>query len=160
MKQEDKTLILNTIEARLNEQMRSVDTFTTRAGLVLATCGVVFAGYLQLLAAHSRMISCGSGFFILEVVLVIAAGYFAFASLVPGGEEGRWRHDPHPEKLYKLAKAEGGVDIEDAVIKSTIESYNVNSRIFDEKFTLLKYSRYALYASGSIFILHLALFLS
>lgn len=149
-----------TIEARLSEQMSSVDTFTTRAGLVLATCGVVFTGYLQLLAAHSRMVQCGAEFFTLEIVTVLLSGLFAFASLVSGGEQKRWRYDPDPEKLYRLSKNEGNADLADEILKSMVDAYNQNRKLFEEKFTLLKYSRYALYASGSIFLLHLIVFLS
>lgn len=61
------------------------------------------------------MVKYGSEFFILAIVTVMLSGFFAFASLVPGGgERGRWRHDPNPEKLYHLSNVEGDTDIADA----------------------------------------------
>ena len=158
MNTDDKKLVYESIKDQLDQQISSVDSFTTRAGLVLATCGVVFAGYLQLLGSDSWMYSCVALLSVFEIFTVIISGLFAFLSLAPGGEVGHWRYDPNPEKLYGFMKDPKGLDVTDEMTKSMIEAYNHNRKLLDKKFDHLKLSRYFLYASGSIFIIHLLIF--
>lgn len=158
MSHEDKKLVYESIRDQLDQQIFSVDSFTTRAGLVLATCGVVFAGYLQLLTSKPWMCSEVSLLSVFEILAVLVSGLFAFLSLAPGGEVDHWRYDPDPEKLYRFLKDPRDLDITDEVTKSMILSYNHNRELMDKKFNYLKFSRRFLYLSGSIFALHLLLF--
>lgn len=161
MNPENKKLMYDVAKDQLNQQIVAVDSFTTRAGLVLATCGVVFAGYLQLLGSQSWLQVFTSWLFIPEIILMLLSAFFAFLSLVPGGEKGHWRYDPEPEKLYKLIEeneSNNKVDIQDEMVRSMIVSYKHNKDVFNLKFTYLKYSRYLLCASGAIFIIHLLIF--
>jgi hypothetical protein len=154
----DNVLLREVIERRLGEQISSVDTFATRAGLVLATCGVAFAGYAQLLTSSIWLQSCGAILFVPEISLVVASGFFAFAALSIGGEVGSWAYDPDPEKLYRLAHERSRVQIEDDIVRSMVDAYNRNRKTFKKKFDLLRYARYALYGSGAVFLLHLVIF--
>jgi len=155
---ENKKLVYDVAKDQLDQQITAVDSFTTRAGLVLATCGVIFAGYLQLLGSPSWLQDFTSWIFIPEIILVLLSALFAFLSLVPGGEQGHWRYDPEPEKLYKLIEeneSNNKVDVQDEIVRSMVVSHTHNKNVFNLKFTYLKYSRYLLCASGAIFIIHL-----
>lgn len=143
------------IERRLAEQFASIDTFTTRAGLVLATCGVAFAGYAQLLTSEFWLDNCAAILFVLEIGLVCLAGFFAFSALVPGGEERPWSYDPDPEKLYRLGFEEPHTEVEDQAVRAMIDAYGKNKEIFRDKFTQITRARMALYGSGAVFLIHL-----
>lgn len=154
----DYILLRGVIERRLGEQIAAVDTFATRAGLVLATCGVAFAGYAQFLTSSIWLQGYGAILFIPEIVLVALSGFYAFAALAIGGEAKPWAYDPDPEKLYRLAHKKNRAEIEDEVVRSMVDAYNRNRGTFQEKFNLLRYSRYALYGSGAVFVVHLVIF--
>lgn len=147
--------ILELISRRLDQQMESVDSFTTRAGLVLATIGVVFAGYTQMFSVPGWITKCTEPLFILEIIILLAAGFCAFTSLVYGGEKEKWRHDPDPKKLYENKDSD---NIEDEVTKSMIVAYEHNRDLCEHKYKWLQYARYALYLSAVVFIIHLILF--
>ncbi len=159
MDPETKKMVYGIIERRLAELIESVDSFNTRAGLVLATCGVVFTGYATLLTSDRWLRRCGSELFIFEVGLAMLAGVLAFMSLAPGADEEQWRNDPDPEKLYRLLEAKDGKDVLDEAARSMVDAYNQNKRIMEKKFSLLRGAKYALYASGGIFFIHLMIFL-
>jgi hypothetical protein len=153
-----ENLVQEIIEKRLGEQISSVDTFATRAGLILATNGIVFAAYTQLVSNRLWLINCGSVLFVPEIALVALSGFFAFTALAIGGEKGSWYYDPDPEKLYRLSKDKSNVDLRDEIIRSMVDAYNKNAKTFKEKFELLSYAKYALYGSGLIFLIHLLIF--
>lgn len=155
MDSKHKHLVYEVAKNQLDQQIASIDAFTTRAALVLATCGVVFAGYLQLLSSELWIFNCHQKLFVFEIGAVILAGLFAFLALVFGSEKEPWRYDPNPEKLYQLAERVVDLDIEDEVTKSMIESYNHNRTLFEKKYRYLGFARYALYCSVGIFMVHL-----
>ncbi len=159
MDSETKKTVYGIIERRLAELIESVDSFNTRAGLVLATCGVVFTGYATLMTSDRWLHRCGSELFVLEVGLAMLAGVLAFMSLASGADEERWHNDPDPEKLYRLLEAKDDKDVLDEAAKSMVDAYNQNKRIMEKKFSLLRGAKYALYASGGVFFIHLVIFL-
>ena len=149
--------IFEIISKRLDQQMESVDSFTTRAGLVLATSGIVFAGYTQLFSVEGWICECTKPLFVLEILSIFASGFCAFTALTYGGEKEKWRHDPDPEKLYK--NKDGGEQfLQDEIMKSMISAYKHNRDLYEKKFSWLTYARYALYLSGTAFIIHLTIF--
>lgn len=155
---EDKKLVYESIKDQLDQQISSVDSFATRSGLVLATCGVIFAGYLQLFASPLWLEKCDSILFLFEILAIIISGVFAFLSLVHGSEEEYWRYDPDPEKIYRLLHDQKQYDITDEVMRSMIAAFKHNQKLFKKKYRFLKLARYCLYVSGSIFIIHLLFF--
>jgi hypothetical protein len=155
----DDELAYDLIKDRLDQQIEAVDSFNTRAGLVLATCGVIFAAYAQLLTSRSWTSHCGLLLSILEIGALLVSGFFAFAALVPGGEEQPWRYNPDPEGLSELLKS-GTTTFSQQVMDSMVKAYKHNKEIFKKKFSSLTNARIALYVSGSIFALHLLIYFS
>ncbi|MCF7815764.1 MAG: hypothetical protein K9M10_03540 [Candidatus Pacebacteria bacterium] len=147
--------IFELISRRLDQQMESVDSFTTKAGLVLATVGVVFAGYTQMFSIVGWITECTEPLLIIEIITLFIAGFCAFTSLIYGGEKGRWHHDPDPKKLYENRENK---NIEDDIAKSMVNAYEHNRDIYVTKYKWLQYARYALYLSALVFIIHLILF--
>ncbi len=156
MKPNDE-LTYELIKDRLDQQIASVDAFIARASLVLATCGIIFTAYVQLLSLHHWLSSGGIVFSVFEIISLLIAGYFAFSALVIGGEKQYWRY-PDPEKLNQLL-AKNPSDFSRQVIDSMIKAFEHNDDVFRKKFDSLKNARIALYVSGSIFALHLIIFL-
>lgn len=156
----DNRLLIDIIERRLAEQFSSVDTFATRAGLVLATCGVAFAGFAQLLTNSSWNQSCSSILFLPEMIFLVTSGYFAFRAMSVGSTQMRWAYDPDPEKLYRMATEKSREQLEDEAVRSMVEAYNANKVVTDRKYELLRYAQIALYSAGLVFIVHLVIFLT
>ncbi len=157
MKQDDE-LAHELIRDRLDQQIEAVDSFNTRAGLMLATCGVMLAAYAGLLGMHGWVSHCRILLSVLEMAALLVAGYFALSSLVPGGENQPWHYNPDPRKLMDLLKSKHP-NFADEVMKSMVDAYDHNREVFKKKFDALANARIALYVSGSIFALHLLIFL-
>ena len=152
-------VVLDIISGRLDAQIESVDAFNTRAGLVLATCGMVFAGYMQLLTSKEWLTDCNIWLFVIEIGLLLISGGLAFASLAPGADKDPWLYNPVPRALHELHEKFGeDLDI-GRVIESMLKAYDHNTEVFKEKYDLLRYSRWFLYGSAIIFTYHLFNFL-
>ena len=155
MSAENKKLVYEAIREKLREQIESIDAFNTRAGLILATCGVIFTGYIQLLLSRSWMFGCGSALTFFEIFFLLISMVLAFLALAPGAEEEPWLSNPSPRKLYDLFAKNPDGDIEKEATESMVKAYDHNRDTFKKKFDYLRYPRYALFASGSIFAVHL-----
>lgn len=153
----DDELAYELIKERLDQQIEAVDSFNTRAGFVLATCGVVFAAYAQLLTSRPWTSHCGILFSVLEIVALLVSGFFAFSAIAPGGEEQPWRYNPDPEGLMQLWENKSQ-NFSKEVTDSMVRAYKHNREIFNKKFASLTNARLALYVSGSIFALHLLIY--
>ncbi len=157
----DKDIIFKLISERLDQQIESADSITNRAGLVLATCGIIFTGYIQLIGVRFWAVSCLGLLFVLETIAIITAGLFAFRALRLGGEQGSWRHDPNPRKLLKLLeKKDDNVDVVDSVLENMAVAYEHNQTVIKDKFELMGSAMKVMLASVIIFIIHLLLFIS
>lgn len=157
--EENHKLLFEIAKDKLNQQLAAVDSFTTRAGLILATCGVIFTGFLQLMTSVSWSSATDSRLFFIEVSLVLIAGFCAFLSLAIGGEKGSWDDAPNPEEVYRQMSNNKQYNLLDEATRSMIEARKTNNALFNEKFRLVQISRYTLTASGAVFIIHLILHL-
>lgn len=158
MTEKEKT-VFDIISGRLDAQIDAVDAFNTRAGLVLATCGVIFAGYMQLLTSKEWVMSCHAVLFVIEIGLLLVAGGLAFAALAPGGETEPWLYNPEPRALHELYGKHGeNLNIQ-RVMESMLKAYDHNADVFKEKYELLRRSRWFLYGSAIVFMYHLSIFI-
>jgi len=152
------SLLLRITERKLSEQISSIDSFNIRTGLILATIGVVFTGFTQLVTSDLWITFTPNIFFVLELISILLSGLFAFVALSIGAHNQHWRNDPDPEKLYRLSKEKNISELEEDVIKTMIVAYKENIKIYKTKFNFIKKSVYCMYTCGTLIFIHLLTF--
>jgi hypothetical protein len=161
MEQDKIMIVYESVKKSLSDQLSDVESFNVRAGIVLATCGVVFSAYLQLFSSilehkitdfHSNEL-----FMAFEILSVLYAGGVSFLSMSPGAENEPWKYSPTPRNLYEKMKACKADEhlIQNELIESMVRAYEYNEKVYEKKFEMLRHARMALFFSGLIFSVHI-----
>lgn len=154
-------LLYESISKKLEQQLESLSSIDTKASILLAVIGVIFAGYFQLLTSSELGFIHLRWLVMAELLLFALAGFFVFKAFLLGKDE-TWRDDPKPKKLLEhFAKHsdEGEYGMKDEIIKSMSESYEANFPKIDEKYAYLRKGRLLLYLGITILIAHLSIIL-
>jgi len=132
-------LIFNTISSKLEKQVSSLSSIDTKVSIILASIGVIFAGYLQLISSEKLNLLNYPLITMIILIMFIISGFFAFKSFTLKRDE-TWRDDPRPSKLLKIfseKSKEGEYWLKDEISKSMSQSYEENDKRIISKYEYL-----------------------
>lgn len=150
-------LLYDNISKKLEQQMESLSSLDTKASILLAVVGVIFAGYFQLLTARGTGFTNYPLLMLLEIVAFVSSGAFTFLAFFLKRTEV-WRDDPRPKKLLDLFAEnsdQGEYWLKDKINKSMSESYEHNDVLITRKYEHLNTAKQLLYGGVALLVLHL-----
>jgi len=150
-------LLYENISRKLDQQFTSLDALDTKASILFATIGVLFAGYLQLLSDQKMGFGDYRIFVIVEILSFLVSGFFVFRAFTLNKKE-IWRSDPRPNKLIETFSKNSGKGVywlKDQIIKNMSEAYEHNDKLAIKKHNYFSKARVVLYFGISIFTVHL-----
>ncbi len=151
-------LLYENISRKLDQQLESLSSIDTKASILLATIGVLFAGYLQLLDSQGMGFGDYRIFVVLEILSFLVSGFLVFGAFMLNKKE-IWRSDPRPNKLIEIFSKnsnKGEYWLKDQVIKNMNEAYEHNDKLITKKYNHFLRARGVLYFGICILVLHLA----
>jgi hypothetical protein len=151
-------LLYENISRKLDQQLESLSSIDTKASILLATIGVLFAGYLQLLDSQGMGFGDYRIFVVLEILSFLVSGFLVFGAFILNKKE-IWRSDPRPSKLIEIFSKnsnKGEYWLKDQVIKNMNEAYEHNDKLIIKKYNHFLRARGILYFGICILVLHLA----
>lgn len=154
-------LVYENISGKLDQQIKSLESIDTKSTIFLATIGIIFAGYLQLLASQEMGFGDYRIFIIPEIMLFLIAGFYIFRAFILNKNEF-WRSDPKPSKLletFSKNSDKGEYWLKDQIIKNMNKAYDHNDKLIIDKYNYFLKARDVFYFAISIFTLHLILLL-
>lgn len=154
-------LLYENISRKLDQQVESLGSIDMKASILLATIGILFAGYLQLLVSQEIGFRNYRFFVVLEIISFIVAGLYVFRAFILNKKE-IWRSDPRPHKLiYIFSKnsSKGEYWLKDQIIKNMNEAYEHNDQLIIKKYNYFLRAREILYFGIIVLVLHLILLL-
>ncbi|PIS08350.1 hypothetical protein COT76_01915 [Candidatus Berkelbacteria bacterium CG10_big_fil_rev_8_21_14_0_10_33_10] len=150
-------LLYENISRKLDQQVESLGSIDTKASILLATIGVLFAGYLQLLASQEMGFKDYRIFVILEILSFLVAGFYVFKAFMLSKKE-IWRSDPRPQKLIEIFSKnsnKGEYWLKDQIIKNMNEAYEHNDGLIIKKYNYFLRARGVLYFGIIVLVFHL-----
>ena len=155
--QKQYDLLYESVSKKLEQQVSSLGSIDTKASILLAVVGVVFAGYLQLLTSSVISFSEFPLFILLEIGAFVSAGFYIFKAFILDNNEV-WRDDPRPKNLLEVFaehSEKGEYWLKSEIIKSMSQSYEHNDILIIKKYDSLLIARRILYFGISLLVLHL-----
>ena len=152
-------LLYNNISSKLEQQIESLNTLDTKASILLAVIGVMFAGYFQLFTCNEIEFKRYLPFVILEILSFVISGFFVFKAFILSKNEC-WRSDPNPKSLldaFAKNSGKGEYWLKDQIMKNMSEAYSSNSSLASKKYRYFLAARAILYFGIIILVLHLVL---
>lgn len=150
-------LIYENISRKLTQQIESLGSLDTKASIMLAFVGVIFAGYCQLLTADRLGFTDYPVLICLELLTLIVAGFFVFKTFFLRDEDF-WRDDPRPDKLLAVFRDNpnmGEYSLKNEIYLSMSKSYTHNDALIKEKFIHLHTAKRILYIGVVIMFIHI-----
>ena len=150
-------LLYENISRKLDQQFESLSSIDTKASILLATIGVLFAGYLQLLNSQGMGFEDYRIFVVLEILSFLIFGFLVFRAFMLNKKEF-WRSDPRPNKLIEIFSKnskKGEYWLKDQVIKNMNEAYEHNDKLIIKKYNYFLKARKILYFGICILVIHL-----
>jgi hypothetical protein len=154
-------LVYENISRKLDQQFESLNSIDTKASILLAAIGVLFAGYLQLLGSQAMEFRNYKIFVILEIISFIASGFIVFREFMLNKKE-IWRSDPRPDKLIEIFSKnsnKGEYWLKDQINRGMSEAYDHNDRLSIKKYNRFLIARNILYFGVCLLAFHLILML-
>jgi hypothetical protein len=150
-------LLYENISRKLDQQFESLNSIDTKASIILATIGVIFAGYLQLLDSSKFEFINYRYFVVLEILSFLFSGFLVFSSFMLNKKE-IWRSDPRPNKLqavFSKYSNNGEYWLKDQITKNMVEAYEHNDRLITKKSNRFIRAKDVFYFGMFILALHL-----
>jgi hypothetical protein len=150
-------LLYEMTSKKLEKQVESLGSLDTKSSILLATVGVIFAGYLQLLTSTEFGFKNIPWLVVLELMLFISSGFFIFKAFMLSKDE-TWRDDPRPKKLLKYFSENferGEYNLKDEITKGMVESYECNDKKILKKYEHLHLARNLMYLGIITLLVHL-----
>lgn len=155
--QKQYDLIYDNISKKLEQQLDSLSSLDTKSSILLATIGVIFAGYLQLMSSDRFNFGNFKFLVIAELLLFLFAGFFVFRAFILNNKE-KWYNDPRPSKLLRVFSQnsdKGLYWLKDEINNSINEAYEKNDILVKKKYNFLLIARMFLYGGIILLFLHI-----
>lgn len=152
-------LIYDNISRRLEQQIESLGSIDIKASILLATIGILTAGYFQLLASKSFSFSDFKYFVILEILFLFLAGIYSFKAFIQNRNE-KWRNDPQPSKLvstFVQNSSKGYYWLKMDIITWMVNANEKNTYLIESKYDAIRKARLFLLLSIILIIFHLSI---
>lgn len=150
-------LIFDVVSKKLEQQVSSLGSMDTKASILLAAIGVIFAGYLQLLSSGSIVRFTYPIFVFTVLVSFILSGFYVFKSFMLKRDE-TWRNDPRPKTLltaFSENSDKGVYWLKDQIIKNISSAYEINDALVLKKYENLHKAKKFLYIGVITLTLHI-----
>lgn len=154
-------LLYENISRKLDQQVESLSSIDTKASILLATIGVLFAGYLQLLGSQEIGFRDYRIFVIFEILSFLISGFFVFRAFMLNKKE-IWRSDPRPSKLIEIFSKnsnKGEYWLKDQIVKNINKAYEHNDKLIIKKYNYFLKARSIIYFGIVVLVLHLTILL-
>lgn len=152
-------LLYESITKKLEQQVSALGSIDTKASIILAVVGVIFAGYLQLLTTAGTVFNNFAVLVTLELCMLLAAGFYIFKAFILNGDE-IWRDDPRPKRLLEVFadnSKKGEYWLKNEIIKNMSDAYELNDALIVKKYDSLINARRLLYVVIPMLAVHLLL---
>lgn len=150
-------LMYENISRKLDQQFESLNSIDTKASILLAAIGVIFAGYLQLLGSQEMGFKNYRIFVVLEIFSFLISGFIVFRAFMLNKKE-IWRSDPRPNRLietFSKNSDKGEYWLKDQIIKGMSEAYEHNDKLSVKKYNHFLIARSVLYFGIGLLAVHL-----
>jgi hypothetical protein len=152
-------LIYENISRKLEQQIESLGSIDIKASILLATIGILTAGYFQLLSSKSFSFSDFRFFVIIEILFLFLAGFYSFKAFIQNRNE-KWRNDPEPSKLVSTFvenRSRGYYWLKMDIIAWMVKANEKNTHLIETKYDAIRKAQYFLLVAIVIIIIHLSL---
>lgn len=150
-------LIYESVSKKLEQQISSLSSLDTKASILLATVGVLFAGYLQLLTSGWFLFNHFTVLIVIEIIAFTLTGFFIFKAFILDSNEV-WRDDPRPKLLLEVFSKnfrKGEYWLKSEIIKNISDSYEHNDELIIKKYNSLLVARWILFIGVCVLVVHI-----